>query len=174
MPDAALSAALAEAYASAPTDALVLHTLELRHPAFATPSRVVNDHADLVATLEASAPVDALSAVTFIHFAFRFRLPDVQCTGLPTLEIEIDNVSGEILAYMDQAANSDSPVELTYRPYLSGDLGAPAMDPPITLILRDVEADAFAVRAQAGFGDYANRRFPGQWYDAERFPGLLA
>ena len=34
MPDPSLSAAIKEAYASAPTDTVILHTLELRHPDF--------------------------------------------------------------------------------------------------------------------------------------------
>ena len=41
MPDPALSAALAEAYAAAPIDQVILHTLEIWHPAFSVPIRVV-------------------------------------------------------------------------------------------------------------------------------------
>jgi len=76
MPDPALSAALAEAYAAAPSDVVVLHTLELRHPAFRddngnpTAIRVVRDHADLVARLEASAPLNPVEMVTFTALAF--------------------------------------------------------------------------------------------------------
>ena len=55
MPDPSLSAAIKEAYASAPTDTVILHTLELRHPDFVAPIRDVNDHANLTATLEATA-----------------------------------------------------------------------------------------------------------------------
>lgn len=174
MTDIAMSQALAEAYASAPSAEVILHTLELRHPSFTQPLRVVNDHATLSARLESSAPVDPSTWVDFAPFAFRFRLPDVQSTGMPELEVEIDNVSAEVLAYIDQAAQSTSLIELTYRPYLASDLTAPQMDPPITLVLHDVEADVFAVRGRASFGDYGNRQFPGQSYDGQRFPGLIA
>lgn len=34
MPNPALSEAIREAYASAPSDVVILHTLELRHPDF--------------------------------------------------------------------------------------------------------------------------------------------
>jgi hypothetical protein len=34
MPDPTLSEAIQEAYAHAPSDAIILHTLELRHPDF--------------------------------------------------------------------------------------------------------------------------------------------
>jgi hypothetical protein len=51
MPDPALSAAIREAYASAPADVIVLHTLEIWHPAFvedgiAKPIRVVRNFED--------------------------------------------------------------------------------------------------------------------------------
>lgn len=174
MTDLAMSQALAEAYASAPSAEVILHTLELRHPSFTQPLRVVSDHATLLARLEASAPVDPGIYVYFAPFSFRFRLPDVQSTGMPELEIEIENVSREVLTYIDLAAQSTDLIELTYRPYLASDTYAPQMDPPITLVLHDVEADVFAIRARASFGDYGNRRFPGETYDAQRFPGLVA
>ncbi|WP_288078450.1 DUF1833 family protein [Pseudomonas sp.] len=174
MTDIALSQALKEAYASAPSAEVILHTLELRHPSFTQPLRVVNDHATLSARLEASAPANPSTWVDFVPFSFRFRLPDVQSTGMPELEVEIDNVSAEVLAYIDQAAQSTSLIELTYRPFLASDLTAPQMDPPITLVLHDVEASIFSIRARASFGEYGNRRFPGETYDAQRFPGLIA
>ncbi len=174
MPDPALSAAIKEAYASAPSDVVVLHTLELRHPTFDEPIRVVNDHQDLVATLEATAPENPAEAVTFVRFAFRFTLPDVMSSGMPEIEIEIDNLAPEIIGYMDAAAQTEELIEVTYRPFLSTDLSAPQMDPPITLVLHDVEATVFTLRGRASFGDFGNRRFPNETYDAERFPGLVA
>lgn len=174
MPDPSLSEAIREAYASAPSDVVILHTLEFRHPSFTTPIRVVNDHANLVATLEPDAPADAGMAVEFIRFAFRFTLPEVMTTGMPEIEIEIDNVDASIVGYMDAAAQSDQLIEVTYRPYLSTDTSAPQMDPPLTLVLHDVTADVFAVRGRASFGDFGNYRFPVQTYDQERFPGLVS
>jgi hypothetical protein len=57
MPDPALSAAIREAYASAPADVIVLHTLEIWHPAFvedgvARPIRVVRNFEDTATWLE--------------------------------------------------------------------------------------------------------------------------
>lgn len=174
MPDTTLSQALAEAYASAPADDVILHTLEFRHPSFTTPIRVVRDYADLTATLEAGAPLNAGQAVTFVAFAFDFRLPDVLSSGVPEIEITIDNVSRDIIGYLDQAAQSASLIEVTYRPYLASDLTGPQMDPPLTLVVREATADVFRVVCKAGFGDLANRKFPSQLYTAERFPGLVA
>lgn len=173
MPDTTLSEALAEAYASAPTDVVVLHTLEFRHPDFVTPIRVVSDTEDLVATLEADAPEDPATAVTFQAFAWNMRLPDVAAGSFPTLEIEIDNVSQEIEDALEAAAQSSETVEVTYRPYLSDDLTAPSMDPPLTLELLTARANLFKVRATAGYANLMNRQFPREDYTLARFPGLV-
>ncbi len=72
MPDPSLSAAIREAYASAPADVVVLHTLELWHPAFvedgvARPIRVVRNFEDTATWLslggaEVQAVLDGLDA----------------------------------------------------------------------------------------------------------------
>jgi hypothetical protein len=69
MPDTTLSAAIKEAYASA--TAIVYHTLEFRHPAFTEPIRVVRDHNDLLATLEATAPENPGEEVRFVGLDHR-------------------------------------------------------------------------------------------------------
>jgi hypothetical protein len=174
MPDPTLSAAIEEAYASAPAGEVILHTLEFRHPSFTTPLRVVRDRTDHTLTLEASAPIDPSTAVGFVGFAFDLQLPDVTTGPTPEIIITIDNVSRDILGYMDQAANSADLVEVTYRPYLSTDTSAPQMDPPLTMVVRDIEADVFRITARCGFGDYANRPFPFDVYSLARFPGLVS
>ena len=73
MPDPALDQAIREAYASAPADTVILHTLELRHPAFVdddgrpTAIRVVRNFADEESWLrlggaEVQAVLDAVPA----------------------------------------------------------------------------------------------------------------
>jgi hypothetical protein len=174
MPDPSLSEALAEAYASAPSDEVIYHTLELRHAAFSTPIRVVRDNADLTARLEATAPEDPGEDVTFVGFAFDLVKPELSATGIPQCTIEIDNVSREILANIELAMTSITPVEVTYREYLGSDLLGPQNDPPMTLQITSITADVFRVKATASFADIGNRRFPREEYTAERFPGLVA
>jgi hypothetical protein len=72
MPDPALSAAIREAYASAPADVIVLHTLEIWHPAFVEdgspkPIRVVRNFEDTATWLalggaEVQAVLEGLDA----------------------------------------------------------------------------------------------------------------
>lgn len=170
-----LEAAIREAYATAPAGEVILHTLEFRHPAFTAPLRVVRDHRELVARLESTAPENPNEEVTFVAFAFDFVPPDVDTTGaMPEVIIAIDNVSSQILGYMDQAANSQDLIEMTYRPYLASDPSEPQMDPPLTLTVRSVEADIFRITARASYGDFVNRSFPSEVYNSTRFPGLIA
>lgn len=174
MPDFTLDDALTEAYASAPAAEVILHTLEIRHPSFTQPIRVVRDYHDFTATLEADAPIDPGQAVTFIAMAFDFVLPEVAQATSPEIEISLDNASGEIVAYLDAAAQTPDLIEVTYRPYLASDPSGPQMNPPLTLVIRTVTADVFRVRARAGFADLSNRKFPNEVYDTERFAGLSA
>jgi len=173
MPDSTLSEAIKEAYASAPTDEIIYHTLEIWHPNFTTPIYVVRDFQDLNATIEAGAARNASTEVTFVGFAFDIVPPEVDAAGVPQCVIEIDNVSREILANIEAAMGSTASITAIYRAYLSSDLTGPENDPPLELTIMAITADPFKVRAVAGFGSLANIRFPRTDYDAETFPGLI-
>lgn len=168
MADPTLSAAIREAYASAPSDVVVYHTLEISHPNFTQPIYVVRDVADLTAQLETG------ESVTFVRFAFDFVRPEVSISGVPQCQITIDNVSRDILAAVQAAVGSTELIAVTYREYLSTDLTGPQNDPPLTMTLTNIRADVFKVTATAGFGDLNSKRFPRDDYTAERFPGLIA
>lgn len=173
MPDPTLSAALKEAYASAPTDDVLYDTLEIWHENFTAPIYVVRDFHDLTATIEAGAARNAGTAVTFVGFAFDIVPPEVDSAGVPQCVIEIDNVSREILANIEAAMGSTSSITVIYRAYLSSDLSGPENDPPLELQIMSITADPFRVRAVAGFGSLTNMRFPRLDYSADVFPGLI-
>jgi len=200
MPDPTLSQAIKEAYASAPADTVILHTLEIRHPTFIQPIRVVRNYADtetwlalggaeveavldamdaedrdrvgLVARLEADAPENAGKMVAFVALAFDLELPPVENVPVPEIALTMDNVGREISDALDAAATSQERTEVTYRPYLSTDIEGPQMDPPITLFLSEVEADPLRVTGRARMLDIGNKAFPSITYTAKRFPGL--
>lgn len=178
MPDNSLSEALKEAYASAPSDVILLHTLELRHPSFKdkngqpTAIRVVRDHVDHQCVLENSAPLNPGEEVDFIAMAFDLELPPVNNTPTPEITVTIDNVSTEIIAYLDQAIETQDMIEMTYRPYLSDDLSCPQMDPPITLVITDISVDCYKITATARMMDIGNKSFPAENYTVKKYPGL--
>lgn len=174
MPDSTLSAAIKEAYASAPAT-VIYHTLEIYHPAFSSPVRVVRDTVPLTARLEASAPRDAGALVDFVGFAFDIIPPEVTYSAVPQCTIEIDNVSREILSKVESSMGSTELITVIYRAFLEGALDTgPENDPPLTMTIMSISASVFRIKATAGFPDLANRRFPGLDYTAEKFPGLIA
>ena len=140
MPDATLTQALKEAYASAPANVIIYHTLEINHPAFSQPIRVVRDTVDLTATLEASAPHNPSTAVTFVGYPFDIVPPEVNASGVPQCVIEIDNVSREILANVEAAMASTSLITCIYRQFISTDLSSPQNNPPLALTIFAISA----------------------------------
>jgi len=173
-----LQAAIKEAYASAPSGVIIIHTLEFRHPNFLddygvrTAIRVVLGHQNLTAKLEASAPLDPGAYVIFVPMAFELELPNIEHIAVPEVGISIDNVSREIEDNLRIAAASPYPIEVTYRPYLNTDLTNPQMDPPLTMELISAEADDFKVTARASYGNASNVLVPRETYVASRFPGI--
>lgn len=179
MPDPTLDDAIREAYASAPADEVILNTLELRHPTFLDEEgqpmavRVVCDQKDLVARLEDSAPMNAGEAVTFIAVAFQMTLPPIETVAVPELDLAVDNVSTELMKYLDAAVQDPNPIACTYRPYLAGDPLTPRMDPPPTFELRDVKANVMRVTGRCRVGIDLQRAFPMPLYTTGAFPGLV-
>jgi hypothetical protein len=173
VPDDTLSAAIREAYASAPADEVIYQTIELYHPDLSVPVRVVHDTADLDATLETTAPRNAGETVTFTGFAFRYLKPETGPNGNPQCTLEIDNVSREVVGAIESTMGSRTPITIIAREYLASDLTGPANDPPLELTVSAITVDLLRVRAVAGFADLTNRRFPRDEYTADRFPGLV-
>lgn len=170
-----LSEALKEVYASAPTDIVHLETLEIRHPAFTQPIRVVKDYVNLSAKLEATAPLEAGEVVEFIAFAFDLTLPEVQDSGVPELEIKMDNIAVEILQNIELAMPQIDKLEVTYRIYLDVDAVShgPHNNPPLHLTVTSVSADSRVITAKASIADFVHKRFPSKDYDDVTFPGLI-
>lgn len=173
MPDESMSQAIREAMASVPTDSVILHTIELSHPSFVEPIRVVQDNVDHTLTLEDSAPVNPGEAVLFKSYPFQMTQPSITDNSTPESTITIDNVSREIVNAMERAVESNEVIRVTYRPYLSNDKTTPQYDSPLHLTLTDVVATTMTVSGRVRFRDLANKQFPREKYTAKRFPRLV-
>lgn len=171
--------ALKEAYASAPLDEVILDTLELRHPSFVddlgnpTAVRIVCQYQNYELRLEANAPINGGQLVTFIACPFKFKLPDFSEDSVPTLQIQVDNVSREITKYLEMAIAEITPIGVTYRPYLASDPSGPQMDPPFYFSLSKVTVDVFQITGTCTINDVHNWPFPADKYTPSRFPGLV-
>jgi hypothetical protein len=175
------SEAIAESMASATAGDPILLTLEIYHPSFVddngdpTAARVVNDYRNLAATLEADAPLDASTEVTFIGVPFRYTRQEQTDSGAPAgVQIEIDNVSLAITRLLAQLPGSLDPIRCIEREYLPSDTSAPHVLPVTKLYLSGVEVDVTSVKATVSFGDLTNRRFPVDEYTREQWPALAA
>jgi len=168
MPNDAYSEAIKEAYASAPTDIVIIDTFEISHPSLPGGTMWLSKTlVDYTLTLE-----DGVTNQLFSATGFEFKLPAAGENGLQELDIVIDNVDRRVSDFMDAVKDSKDPVKLTYRPYLSTDLTAPQLDPPLVLNLTDVKADVFKVTARATFADLLNKKHPLEMYTRARFPSL--
>ncbi|HZP98550.1 MAG TPA: DUF1833 family protein [Reyranella sp.] len=168
-----------EAIAMAPSDEVVLHTIELRHPLFVDDDGnpdsiwVVLNETDIVATVEAGAPVKGGTAVTFRAFSFQFSPPGVDTTPSIEFEVTIDNVDSSIVENLDLAVTDSNKIVMCYRPYLDSDLSEPQMLPPPTFVLSEVKVDVFQVRARARIDIDLRGAFPRRLFTAAEFPGLI-
>lgn len=173
------SQAVAEAYASATAGEPLAVTLELWHSLWTEAIRVVNDLRDLTATLEATAPRNPSEAVLFIAVPFRYQRAEQSAdpanNGAPSaMQIEIDNVSGEITEALLLAKESNEPLTIIEREYLRIDTTAPHVLPVTEATLSNVSVGVDVARANISFGNLTNRKFPTMVYAPEKFPMLAA
>lgn len=166
MSDALMTAALQEAYACAPTSVVLLDTVEIRHPDWSEPVRVVNDYADLTARTETG------ELVTFVRFAFDLVRPEVNVAGRPEITLAVDGASAEIARLLDDVADSANAMTVIIRTYRSDDLSAPA-GRNVPGEIRRVQVSESRVELKVGFGDIGNRPFPAELFTPTRFPGLV-
>ncbi|HWH74893.1 MAG TPA: DUF1833 family protein [Methylibium sp.] len=176
------SEALAESAAYAVADAPALFTLAFTHPLIVNPATgepvgvyVVNAWEDLLATLEADAPLDAGQEVLFRAVPLEITLPtEADNARQGEVSITISNVTRILMPHLEAVSRSPVPVTLIVRTYLPGDTSAPHETPPLRLTLSGATATVQGVTARAGFGDITNRRFPIHEYTPEQFRGLAA
>lgn len=161
-----MSEALKEAYAVCPTDIVIFETIQIDHADFDQPIRLVNDYADLTATLETA------ETVTFIRFAFESIGAEVNAQGLPEVVITVDGASAEIANALDLISDSPEVLTVTIRTFRSDDLSAPA-GRNVPGDIRNIAVEDERVTLRIGFGEIANRPFPSELYTPRRFPGLV-
>jgi hypothetical protein len=166
MPNPSLSDAIKEAYASCPASKVVFDTLEVRQTGVQDPIYLVKSRVSLTAVDEDG------NERTFQPSGFAFSLPPENEEGFRSLNVAIDNIGREVSDFIELAKSEKVPVELIYRPYVSDNLLAPAMVPPLILYLKDIQVTTIQVTGRATFFDIVNKKFPTEIYTRARFPSL--
>lgn len=181
------SAALEEAYASAPANDYVISTLELIHPAFvdgegnADSVRIALDDRAWDLTLEDTAPLFAGETKTFEPLAMELTLPEQSETTMGSLNMAIDNVPRTMWPKLREAARVRATAAVIYREWVavrSEGTGEYAVSGPPDMILdqltmKVVTATLLRMEGQAAFVDLLNKAFPRRNFDPDDWPGLF-
>ena len=156
-----------EAYANADDNRIMLYTLELMHPQFTQPLRIVADNDPLTAEIETGDTVE------FTPFFFSIKRPPISEEPDPSLQITVDNVSGFMTPYLDIASRSGDSIHVVFRPFLvdEGDDSITRLS-SIKLAIRNASATMTSVTLTAAHINPANLPFPKENYTSDRFPGL--
>lgn len=183
MPNEALQAAIKEAYAIAPSDKVIYHTLEVRQLGVQDSIYVVRARIGITALDEND------NQINFQPANFQFSLPPVTEEGFQSLNVAVDNINRRASDFIEVAKSEEIAVEMVYRPYVStgtagsGSTGGSGessglgalelqMNPPLILFLKDVQIVKDQVIGRATFMDIANKKFPSELYTRTRFPTL--
>lgn len=155
---------LAEVYASAPTDEVIIPTLEIAVPGLA-PIRICTGFEDHL------LGVDGVMTL-FEAGSLSITLPTVNATsGQQTLQFGVANVNGIAQQHIDAALESGQATTLIYREYLSSDKTQPARRPYVMVLSGGTLEGGEAV-FEASYYDLLNTAWPRERYTAETAPGI--
>ena len=123
---ATLQQALAEAYASAPQNEIVLDSLEVDHPSFTTPIRVINwpvtgnELEKFYCKLEDAAPANPGEVVEYFGAPVEILPPDKENEGSGRYRLRIDDVGNRLDRYMEDAVLGGGMITAVYREFIKG------------------------------------------------------
>lgn len=174
-----LEQAIAEAYASAPADTIVLHSIELNHKSFTQPARVIrwpvtDNNPDIFrCLLEDTAPYDPGKVVEFIGAPFEIMLPTQSTDETGQFSIRIDNIGDRLDGDLEAAALSGGQITAIYREFIKGTEetdGPSSVWEGISIASPRLEGQTIIV--DGSILDWMNRSF-GYLYTPESYPGLV-
>lgn len=165
-----LSDAIKEAYADPSVDDVIIDTLELDHPTFATPVRIVaNVENDMTLALE-----NGRGNVLFQACGVSIQLQGFDDDGPTQGQLRIDNVSNLLVPYLKDAVKAGSPLTVVYRGYTSSDLSGPG-EVRGGLLLSRVSLNPTSATGTLEPASKADRQaFPRLTYALGKYPALHA
>ena len=151
-------------YASAPTDAVLLQTLDIRVTG-QDPVLLCNGFSEVTATLE------TMEQVTFEPGNLVIKLPKKGDTGQQSLNFGIWNATGRAQEVVAAALEAGEQVPVIYREFLLSDLSAPQAA-PLPFVMIGGEFNGLELQIEASYYDIMNTRWPRQIYDSNNAPGI--
>ena len=162
-----LKSAIREAYTIAPTENVILYTLEIQQSGVQDAIFLVRARQGITAWIDEDSDPHYFEPV-----GFQFHLPPSNEEGYQSLTISIDNINRTVSDFIETARQSNTPVTVIYRSYMSDNLDTPQIAPPLTFFLKDVQVTGHQVTGRATFMDMVNLKFPSELYTRLRFPTL--
>lgn len=162
-----LAMALAESFASATQETIILYTLEFSHPAFSQPARVARWSAAqpepevFCCKLEDDAPYNPGEVVEFIGLPFEVTMPDKTADNVGEFQFKIQGVGHELDADLEAAALSGGKITAIFRLFIKGEeMEGPAeVWPGINIQSPVIDATTGDTTATGSIFDWANRTF---------------
>ena len=178
--NALLEEAVKEAYASAPVDTIVLHTLEINHASFSEPARVCRwpvtgpEPVEFACLLEDNAPNNAGETVTFFGIPFDIQLPEKSNDTPGEFEIAISGAGSLIEPYLEAAAFAGGNITAIFRTFVKGRENEGPVEIWTDISLRSPKLDAGTdtITMRGSVLNWLNRKF-GRLYTPSRYPALV-
>lgn len=175
-----LEEAIKEAYASAPSDTIVLHTLEIRHRTFTEPVRVVRwpcegqEPVEFRCRLEADADLNPGETVLFLGCPFEIKLPEKSQDSPGEFEVSIAGAADVIEPYLENACLGGGEITAVYRSFIKGEeeQGPTEVWPDIYLHAPSIDSATGTVTMKGSILDWLNRKF-GRLISAGAYPALV-
>ena len=174
-----LQKAIAEAYASAPVDVQMLHTLELNHKSFTQPARVARwplepEPRRFMLRLEDDAAYDPGALAEFIGLPFDISLPEKSENTPGEVNLRISGVGDYFDEDLEAAALGGGSITAIYRGYVLGreEEGPAEAWPGIHIGSPYLDAATGDLTATGTVLDWINLPF-GRLYTPGRYPALV-
>lgn len=177
--NALLEKAIQEAYASAPVDVQMLHTLEINHKSFSQPARVAcwpvePEIKKFLLKIEDDAIYNPGQMVEFIGLPFQVVLPEKSSDTPGSIQIRISGVGDYLDEDLEAAALSGGRISVIYRGYI---IGREAEGPAeswfgIHLDSPELDSQTGDLTATGTVLDWINLPY-GSLYTPSRYPALV-
>ena len=174
-----LQKAIAEAYASAPVEVQMLHTLELNHKSFTQPARVARwplepEPRRFMLRLEDDAAYDPGALAEFIGLPFDISLPEKSENTPGEVNLRICGVGDYFDDDLEAAALGGGSITAIYRGYVLGreEEGPAEAWPGIHIGSPYLDAATGDLTATGTVLDWINLPF-GRLYTPGRYPALV-
>lgn len=178
--DPLLEEAIAEAYASAPQDVHILHTVEIHHRTFTAPVRLVRHPLEgpkpreFRMRLEDAARYNPGQVVTFLGVPFELVRPEKSGDTPGEFTFKVARINDLLDEELENAALEGGVIEAVYREYREGDeLQGPASYwPGIHMRSPTVDPKSGDLVVTGTVLDWLNRKY-GRLYTPGAYPGLV-